>query len=75
MQLWQPQSCSKIRETGEMKDIQQISQYSPYVKNATNSKKTLTQTKTLTSHGDFLRIRLILTINLVQYVTKYVYRI
>jgi hypothetical protein len=31
-QLWQPQSCSKIGETGEMKDFQQISQYGPLSK-------------------------------------------
>ena len=27
MQLWQPQSCSKIVETEEINDFQQISQY------------------------------------------------
>jgi len=46
-QLWQPQSCFQIGETGGIKDYQQISQYDPYVKNTTDGRKTLTQTKTL----------------------------
>ena len=49
--LWQPQSCSTIGETGEMKDFQQISQHGPWSKIPQMARKTPTQTKPLARLG------------------------